>query len=148
MQDFRNLRAWQEARHLVVSIYRQTARLPHEERYGLQARLRRRALVLVLTNLRDEDAGELLPALALLRRRHLVVLASLRERALGETLAAEVADFRDALAVAACHHYLEARERAHEQLRAAGVLTLDVEPERLPIAAVNRYLEVKRSGLL
>jgi uncharacterized protein (DUF58 family) len=114
----------------------------------LQARLRRRALVLVLTNLRDEDAGELLPALALLRRRHLVVLASLRERALGETLAAEVADFRDALAVAACHHYLEARERAHEQLRAAGVLTLDVEPERLPIAAVNRYLEVKRSGLL
>jgi uncharacterized protein (DUF58 family) len=115
---------------------------------ALQARLRRRALVMVLTNLRDEDAGELIPALALLRRRHLVVLASLRERALGEALAGEVRGFREALTAAACHHYLEARERAHEQVRALGVLTLDVEPERLPIAAVNRYLEVKRSGLL
>lgn len=114
----------------------------------LQARLRRRALVLVLTNLRDEDASELLPALALLRRRHLVVVASLRERVLGETLAGEVATFHDAVTVAACHHYLEARERAHEQLRSLGILTLDVEPERLPIAAVNRYLEIKRSGVL
>jgi uncharacterized protein (DUF58 family) len=112
------------------------------------ARLRRRALVLVLTNLRDEDAGEILPALALLRQRHLVVLASLRERALGELLAAGVATLRDAVGVAACHRYLEARDRAHEQLRGSGILTLDVEPERLPVAAVNRYLQIKRSGLL
>jgi len=29
-----------------------------------------------------------------------------------------------------------------------GVVTLDVEPERLAISLVNRYLEVKRSGRL
>jgi hypothetical protein len=28
------------------------------------------------------------------------------------------------------------------------VIALDVEPERLPIALVNRYLELKRGGRL
>jgi uncharacterized protein (DUF58 family) len=40
--------------------------------------LRRRSLVILLTNLRDEDDETLLPALKLLRTHHLVVLASLR----------------------------------------------------------------------
>jgi uncharacterized protein (DUF58 family) len=45
-----------------------------------QTRERRRALVIVMTNLRGEDAAELTPALNTLALRHLVVLASLRER--------------------------------------------------------------------
>ncbi|MEM7356425.1 MAG: DUF58 domain-containing protein, partial [Acidobacteriota bacterium] len=49
----------------------------------LMERQRRRALVLLLTNLRDEDAGELLPTIHTLRRRHLVLVASTRELALG-----------------------------------------------------------------
>ncbi|MFN7961528.1 MAG: DUF58 domain-containing protein [Thermoanaerobaculia bacterium] len=109
---------------------------------------RRRALVILVSNLRDEDAGELLPALRLLSQRHLVLVASLRERALAEAITRPIAGPADALAVAACHHYLAARERAHEELRGHGVLTLDVEPERLPIAMVNRYLDIKAGGLL
>jgi uncharacterized protein (DUF58 family) len=114
----------------------------------LAARVRRRALVVLLTNLRDEDASELLPALALLRQRHLVLVASLRETVLSETLAAPPEGFREALLAGACRHYLEARQRAHDQVRGLGVLTVDVEPASLPIALVNRYLEIKRSGLL
>jgi hypothetical protein len=34
------------------------------------------------------------------------------------------------------------------RIGAAGVIALDVEPERLPIALVNRYLELKRGGRL
>jgi hypothetical protein len=40
------------------------------------------------------------------------------------------------------------RERVFRRIGAAGVMTLDVEPERLPIALVNRYLELKREGRL
>jgi uncharacterized protein (DUF58 family) len=114
----------------------------------IMARMRRRALVVMLTNLRDEDDETLLPALALLRRRHLVVLASLREAILGRALAARVDSFDRALTHASAAEYLAERERAFGRIGAAGARCLDVEPQALAIALVNRYLELKRRGQL
>ena len=53
---------------------------------GLLRSRRKRALVIVITNFRDEDASELGQALKLLRSRHLVLTASLRERIVGELI--------------------------------------------------------------
>ena len=53
----------------------------------LLRRHRKRSLVIVITNFRDEDGSELGQALKLLRSRHLVLLASLRERIVGELMA-------------------------------------------------------------
>jgi len=111
-------------------------------------RQRRRALVIVLTNLRDEDDATLLDALKLLQTRHLVVLASLREAILSRALTARVDSFDSAVTHAAAADYLASRERAFRRIAHAGAITLDVEPERLPIALVNRYLEIKRAGSL
>jgi uncharacterized protein (DUF58 family) len=110
--------------------------------------MRRRALVILLTNLRDEDDETLLPALKLLGTRHLVVLASLREAILGRALSARVDSFDRAVTHAAAAEYVAMRERVFRRIGAAGVMALDVEPERLPIALVNRYLELKREGRL
>ena len=110
--------------------------------------VRRRALVILLTNLRDEDDDGLLPALSLLRSRHLVVLASLREAILARALTARVDSFDRAVTHAAAADYLALRERVFRRIGASGVMTLDVEPEKLPITLVNRYLELKRSGRL
>jgi len=114
----------------------------------LHKRLRKRSLVILVTNLRDEDADEFMPALALLRTRHLVLLASLREGALGSVLGASVNNFDDALRLSATQRYLLARRRVHDNISESGALSLDVEPEELPIAMVNRYLDIKRSGRL
>ena len=114
----------------------------------VMARLRRRALVIVLTNLRDEDDETLLPALRLMRTRHLVVLASLREAIIGRALSARVDSFDRAVTHAAAADYLAGRERSFRRLDAAGVLCLDTEPQNLAIALVNRYLELKRAGRL
>jgi uncharacterized protein (DUF58 family) len=121
--------------------------------YHLAARdvmknLRRRSLVIVLTNLRDEDDETLLPALKLLRSRHLVVLASLREAIISRALSARVESFDRAVTHAAAADYLAQRERAFRRIGAAGAVCLDVEPERLAISLVNRYLELKRGGRL
>jgi len=110
--------------------------------------LRRRSLVIVLTNLRDEDDETLLPALKLLRTRHLVVLASLREAIISRALSARVDSFDRAVTHAAAAEYLAGRERAFRRIAAAGTVCLDVEPERLAISLVNRYLELKREGRL
>ena len=111
-------------------------------------RVRRRSLVIVLTNLRDEDDETLLPALKLLRARHLVVLASLREAIISRALSARVDSFDRAVTHAAAADYLAARERTFRRIGASGAICLDVEPERLAISLVNRYLELKREGRL
>jgi four helix bundle protein len=43
VKDFRDLKVWEKAHRLAVSIYRLTATLPAEERYGLTSQLRRAA---------------------------------------------------------------------------------------------------------
>jgi len=110
--------------------------------------LRRRSLVILLTNLRDEDDETLLPALKLLRTRHLVVLASLREAIISRALVARVDSFDRAVTHAAAAEYLASRERTFRRIGASGAVCLDVEPERLAISLVNRYLELKREGRL
>jgi uncharacterized protein (DUF58 family) len=110
--------------------------------------LSRRSLVIVLTNLRDEDDETLLPALKLLRTRHLVVLASLREAIISRALSARVDSFDRAVTHAAAAEYLALRERTFRRIAASGAVCLDVEPERLAISLVNRYLELKREGRL
>jgi uncharacterized protein (DUF58 family) len=126
---------------LAVPDYQQAAR-------DVMRHVRRRALIILLTNLRDEDDETLLPALQLLRTRHLVVLASLREAIVSRALSARVDSFDRAVTHAAAAEYLAMRERVFRRIGAAGVMALDVEPEKLPISLVNRYLELKREGRL
>src|SRR3546814_13010417 len=57
---------------------------------GLSLRQRRRGLLMLVTNLRDEDSEDLLAAVRMLQRRHLVVVASLRERAIDAALDGDV----------------------------------------------------------
>jgi uncharacterized protein (DUF58 family) len=114
----------------------------------LSRRLKKRALVVIISNLRDEDDNALLPALRLLQKRHLVLFASLRERALDETISAPVENYEEALTHAAAVEYRRERDAAFSRLKLGDVVCLDVPPERLALALVNQYLEVKRSGRL
>ncbi len=114
----------------------------------LSVRVKKRALVVLVSNLRDEEHDELSTALKLLGRRHLVLLASMQERVLGQVLEENVRDLDGALRVAATQRYLEQRRRAHRTLSRSGVLSLDVEPQALPVALVNGYLDVKSRRIL
>ena len=110
--------------------------------------LRKHSLVILLTNLRDEDDATLLPALTLLGHKHLVLLANLRETGLDAMIQQPIGDFDDALGYAAAIDYRQARQRQLASLRAQGVTVLDTAPAQLPVALVNRYWEMKRSGIL
>jgi uncharacterized protein (DUF58 family) len=108
----------------------------------------KRALVIVLTNFRDEDSSELGKALQLLRSRHLVLLASLRERITGDLAAQPLHDSNAAVEVASAHLYEQARRDAFQRLAARDALMVDAIPERLGIELVNRYHAAKRAGLI
>ena len=108
----------------------------------------KRALVILLTNFRDEDSSELMPAVRLLRRRHLVLVASLRERVLREMSEQPLRQAIDATQVAAAHLFEQSRHDAFAQTLGRDALSLDVEPRHLAVALVNRYHAVKRAKLL
>ena len=114
----------------------------------LLVRHKKRSLLIILTNLRDEDSDDLMPAIQLLRKRHLVLLANLQETSINNALEKPIEDLPDALQNAATHKYLQHRQATFEQLVSSGINTLDVSPEKLTVELINAYLGIKRSGVL
>jgi uncharacterized protein (DUF58 family) len=115
---------------------------------ALMRKLSKRAFVVLITNLRDEDDLAMRSAVELLGTRHMVLCASLREQALDTAVVAEVADFAQALRQSAAVHYLQQRREAIGRLGLRASSLVDVAPARLPGALLNRYLDIKESGQL
>lgn len=108
----------------------------------------KRALVVVLTNFRGEDAAELAPALKLLRTRHLVLLASLRETALRQLQEQPLENAAQVAATAGAHWFEQERRDAFRRLAGRDDLLIDVEPAHMAAELVSRYLSLKRSHRL
>jgi uncharacterized protein (DUF58 family) len=113
----------------------------------LLARQKRRALVVLVTNLRDEDDEELLTAVKRLSKQHRVLVASLREDLLDHLRHAPVQTLPEALAYCGTVDYLNARAELHERLSAHGVPVVDARPQELGAELVTRYLSWKKAGV-
>nr|WP_314563968.1 DUF58 domain-containing protein [uncultured Pseudomonas sp.] len=114
----------------------------------LLARQKRRALVIVVTNLRDEDDEALLTAVKRISRQHRVLVASLREEVLDQLRQAPVQTLPEALAYSGTIDYLNTRDELHDRLAAQGLSVLDTLPRELGPALVTRYLGWKKAGVL
>jgi uncharacterized protein (DUF58 family) len=113
------------------------------------ARFRRRAMLVVLTELAEQAVSEtLLPALPLIARDHLVVVAGVADPEVrGWALATPVepgAAYRKAAAVAA----LADRRRTVARLRGLGAVVVDAPPGRLAPDLADAYLRAKATGRL
>ena len=115
----------------------------------LAAKNRKRALTVLFTDVIDRFASDALVAhVASLRPRHLPLAVTLRNPELDAVATLRPAAARDAFRKAAAEELLRAREEALGHMRRAGVLVLDVPPERAAHAVVAKYLELKRRGRL
>ncbi|MGH8330473.1 MAG: DUF58 domain-containing protein [Pseudomonas fluorescens] len=114
----------------------------------LLARQKRRALVVLVTNLRDEDDEELLTAVKRLSKQHRVLVASLREDLLDTLRHTPVHTLSEALAYCGTVDYLNERAELHERLSAHGVPVLDARPSELGAELVTRYLGWKKAGMM
>ncbi len=105
----------------------------------LAARNRKRALTVLFTDVIDRFASDALVAnVATLGPRHLPLAVAMRRPATP----------RDAFRKAAAEELLHAREEALGHMRRAGVLVIDVTPQRAAQAVVAKYLDLKRRGTL
>jgi uncharacterized protein (DUF58 family) len=115
----------------------------------LAARNRKRALTVFFTDVIDRFASDALVAnVATLRPRHLPLAVTLRNPELDAVATQRPATPHDAFRKAAAEELLHAREEALGHMRRAGVLVIDVTPERAAQAVVAKYLELKRRGTL
>ncbi|MEN2393420.1 DUF58 domain-containing protein [Pseudomonas halotolerans] len=114
----------------------------------LLTRQKRRALVVLVTNLRDEDDEELLAAVKRLGQQHRVLVASLREEALDRLRQTPVQTLPEALTYCGTVDYLNARAELHERLNAHGVAVLQARPGELGAELVTLYLGWKKAGNL
>jgi len=115
----------------------------------LAARTRKRALTVLFTDVIDRFASEALVAnVVTLRPRHLPLAVTLRNPELDAVAAVRPAAARDAFRRAAAEELLRARDEALGHMRRAGVVVLDVAPDRAAQAVVRQYLELKRRGTL
>ena len=115
----------------------------------LAARNRKRALTVLFTDVIDRFASDALVAnVASLRPRHLPLAVTLKNPEVEQVAALRPVAAHDAFRKAAAEELLRAREEALGHMRRAGVLVLDVAPQRAAEAVVARYLELKRRGRL
>jgi len=115
----------------------------------LAARSRKRALTVLFTDVIDRTASEALVShAATLRPRHLPLAVTLRDPALEHAATARPTGLQAAFERAAGEELLQAREEALAVMRGQGVLILDVPPGGAAEAVVQRYLQLKRRGML
>ncbi|MGY2438673.1 DUF58 domain-containing protein [Pseudomonas sp. SDO52101_S400] len=114
----------------------------------LLARQRRRALVVLVTNLQYEDAEELLTAVKRMSLEHRVLVASLREGVLDALRYTSVQTLPEALSYCGVVNYMNERAGLHEQLDAHEIPVLDVQPHTLGPRLVTSYLSWKRAGVI
>jgi uncharacterized protein (DUF58 family) len=111
----------------------------------LSRRQRQRCLVVILTDFVEAAPESLLDPLAVLARRHRVLLVALRDPVFAGLLPpAPAADgplgpYRRL----ALDHLLRDREAALADARRRGLQTLDLPPERVTAAVLNRYVALR-----
>lgn len=116
---------------------------------ALEGRQRRRALVVVFTDLADPDTSRLLIARAAqLRRRHLILVAAAEDSEIADAARVAPRSEEDAFVRVAAQRILAEREAAARELAAAGVRVESCDAAGLAAAAVGRYLEIKERGEL
>jgi uncharacterized protein (DUF58 family) len=115
----------------------------------LGQRARKRALIVLFTDLVDAQASErLLAHVAALRTRHLPLLVTQRDADVEHLAQAAPAEIEDAYRRGIATQLLQEREIALARLRSRGVLVVDVAPGKLTVSAVNEYLRLKQTGKL
>jgi uncharacterized protein (DUF58 family) len=113
------------------------------------ARLNRRSLVVVLTDVLDPEASsELVQSALRLSTRHLVLIVAMADPGVLAARDAPIASSARAYEWAAAEELMAARRRSFEILRRGGVMGLDVPAGELSPSLLERYLELKERALL
>ncbi|HSE26348.1 MAG TPA: DUF58 domain-containing protein [Pyrinomonadaceae bacterium] len=115
----------------------------------IAANSKRRSLVVLLTDLVDEEGSkELLNSLHLLRPRHLPLVVTIADRDLKAVVREAPTSAKELFTQSVAEEIIHHREAALRLVESLGGLALDVTAAALAPALLETYLRVKERGLL
>jgi len=115
----------------------------------VSANLKKRAFVVILTDLVDKESSkELINSLKLLRPRHLPLVVTIGDRDLNQTVSEVPKELKDVFTQSAAEEIIHQRESALRLVETLGGLALDVTTNSLAPRLLETYLRVKERGLL
>ncbi len=115
----------------------------------LATRLRRRSLIVLLTDFVDTVTAELmLENVHRLAKRHLVLFVTLRDPAVAAIADQDPARLTGLYESVVAADFVRERETVLARLRRMGVLCVDVPPNHVTTRVLNQYLEIKRRELI
>jgi uncharacterized protein (DUF58 family) len=113
------------------------------------ANSKRRSLVVLLTDLVDEEGSkELLTSLKLLRPRHLPLVVTIADRDLKAVVSNAPTNARELFTQSVAEEIMHLREAALRRVESQGGLALDITAAALAPAILEKYMQVKERGLL
>lgn len=116
---------------------------------SLAQKLRRRSLIILLTDFVDTVTAELmLENIDRLGRRHVVVFVSLRDPLLTSLTEDRPETLERLNRAVVAGTFLRDRDVIHRRLQRMGIHPLDVEPDRIGPRLINQYLDIKRRELV
>ena len=111
----------------------------------LAQRLRRRSMIVVLTDFVDTVTAELMiENVTRLARRHLIVFVALQDPRLGRIQAADPASVLRLNRSVVATRMVREREIVLRRLRDEGVLCVDARPDEISGRTIDAYLDIKR----
>jgi uncharacterized protein (DUF58 family) len=114
-----------------------------------RSQVRRRSLVVIFTDLMDELASDnLLEAVALLRPRHLPLCMAIRDSEWDDLMSRPPTNTAGVYERSVLQETIRQRRKAIGKLQQKGAIAMDLPPSQLSSNAMERYLDVKRRGLL
>lgn len=115
----------------------------------ISSNLKKRAFVVILTDLVDKESSkELITSLKLLRPRHLPLVVTIGDRDLNAMVTATPSDINAVFRQSAAEEIIHQREAALRLVESLGGLALDVTTQTLGPQLLETYLRVKERGLL
>ena len=110
----------------------------------LASKQRKRALIILFTDILDNDSAEgIATYVTQLSRHHLVVCVTLTDSGIVALAEQGTKDSKSVYQKAIAERLLQEKHATLEILRRQGVITIDVPAHQLTMAVVNKYLELK-----
>jgi uncharacterized protein (DUF58 family) len=114
---------------------------------ALMGRLNRRSIIILLTDILDTVSAELMVRnLGRMARDHLVIFVALREPWVEEAIARPPDTAGDLTEIVVTMDLDDDRAAVLRRLRRIGIDPIDVVPQALSTALLNRYLKIKRQA--
>ena len=127
---------------------------PYETNFTLglaeiNVRLKRRALIVLFTDFVDSISAEILiDSIGHIANRHALMFVTLRDQDFEAMVDKQPETFTEAASAVIAQDFLQERAVVFERLNRMGVACLDVTVGGLSVSLLNRYMAIKKQGLI